>query len=456
MTCLIYQVGRFDQGMKKEYNFEIEGKDVYKQLSSFVLKECLKEKGLDARVILIYPVSLPFNKKLKKEELEDFYEKVEVVIRNPEEYLKDPTKFFSEMPYYKDADDFFVIHSIGEYAGVTFKGEFSDIVFEIAIDMIERYLKDEVERIYIDISTGFNIYVSAMLEAVRFFSTWASLRNWLPEEKRPEILLAFSDPILGNEATRYQIHLEKVEFKSFFSSPLSREDVKGEKVYKAIYKGDDAKKERLKKLFENFAIIFAAINRNAPLAVYHFGFDDVHIIRKTFEVLMEDMKSLLYKSHVNSPGLKKEAYSKAILTLGFYEGIVKVLNKYGVKKYEREDGINIEEIKNTFSQIYILFGLDLNRVFLGNEVGNTKVKIKNEVDDGKEWQLLIKIHRLGEKIGLPDKRNYFAHSGLEGLVTEFRKESGKIFVRYAEKYVDSGGNQKSVSDLIKRWLIEEI
>jgi CRISPR-associated protein Csx1 len=98
----------------------------------------------------------------------------------------------------------------------------------------------------------------------------------------------------------------------------------------------------------------------------------------------------------------------------------------------------------------------LNRVFLGNEVGNTKVKIKNKVDDGKDWQLLIKIHGSGEKLGSPDKRNYFAHSGLEGLVTEFRKESGKIFVRYVEKYLDNNGNEKSVSDLIKRWLKEEL
>ncbi|SHM86486.1 CRISPR-associated protein Csx1 [Caldanaerovirga acetigignens] len=77
MTCLIYQVGRFDQGITKEYNFEIGGKGIRKQLSSFVLKEHLREKGEDVKVILIYPISLPFNRKLKKEELGDFYEKVE-------------------------------------------------------------------------------------------------------------------------------------------------------------------------------------------------------------------------------------------------------------------------------------------------------------------------------------------------------------------------------------------
>ncbi|MFO7153236.1 MAG: CRISPR-associated CARF protein Csx1 [Bacillota bacterium] len=456
MSSLIYQIGRFDRGLTKEYDFEKDGKSIKKRLSSFALKELLEEEGEDSRVVLIYPVSLPLNRGVDKEELKNNSIEIERLWENPSEYLNNPREFFSRLPFYREADDFFIIHSIGTYSGVTFEGEFSDIVFEIAMDMIERYLKNPVEKIYVDVSTGFNIYVSALLEAVRLFSTWAALRSWLPEEGRPEIWLSFSDPILGGGATKYPLHLERVSFKSFFSSPLSKNDVTGERFYKEVYRGDKEKRARLKKLFENFAVVFTAINRNAPLAVYHLGFDDANIIRETFEVLLDDMKNLLYESYLKSPGLNRGAYQKAILTLGFYEGIVKVLDKYGVKVYESEIGSDLEEIKNTFGEIYELFGLDLNRVFLGNEIGSTWIKIKSKAEDCSNWQPFALIHGSGQRIGPPNKRNYFAHSGLEAYITQFRKESNRIFVRYTEKYWVSSGDEKDTSELLKKWFKEEL
>lgn len=79
--------------------------------------------------------------------------------------------------------------------------------------------------IYVDISSGHNIFVSAILEAVRFFSTWAGLRNWIYITKRPEICLAFSDPILGGASKEYKIHQEKNRIDGVFEQLLADNEI---------------------------------------------------------------------------------------------------------------------------------------------------------------------------------------------------------------------------------------
>lgn len=60
------------------------------------------------------------------------------------------------------------------------------------------------------------------------------------------------------------------------------------------------------------------------------------------------MKLRLYASYKESPGLEKSSYSKAILTLGFYAGLAEVLDFYGFKKYDRDKGVSLNEIKEKF------------------------------------------------------------------------------------------------------------
>ncbi|TYP55428.1 CRISPR-associated CARF protein Csx1 [Thermosediminibacter litoriperuensis] len=453
MNSLIYQIGRLDRNIIKKQKFRIEGKTRFKQLSSFALKEHLKENGEQAKVILVYPISLPFNRTLENANFGDFSRSLKAVSKNPkEEYLSNPKNFFSNMPYSSEVDDFFVIHSIGEYAGINFEGKFNDIVFEIALDMIERY-NEEIERIYVDISSGLNIYVSALLEAVRFFSTWAMLKNWLPEAKRPEIWITFSDPILDNDAAEYQLHREKLEFKAFFASPINKEDINN--VAKKIYEDDRSKKRKLSSLLENFLVIFSAIKNNIPLAVYLFGYDNREVIDETSRTLIEDMKKKFYDSYAASPNLDKNTYSKGLLSLAFYSGIAEVFWHYQIKNYDEDDGIDLDELKRIFDDLYSLFSLKPNNVFLGNEISNTKrIMEKINIEDST-WHLLIKFHNKEYEGRTPDKRNFFAHSGLEGLVTEMKKEKDNFFVRYTREYTDKSGNKKSVKNLIREWLKEE-
>ncbi|MCG0275529.1 MAG: CRISPR-associated CARF protein Csx1 [Thermosediminibacteraceae bacterium] len=469
MGSVIYQIGRLDSNIMEELDFRIEGRVYRKKLSCFALKEYLKENAEDVKAIVVYPVSLPFNEKLKKFNLGILSEKINKILENPEDYLSDPKSFFTFMPYAEEIDEFFVIHSIGEYCRTKFEVAFNDIVFELALDMMERYLKGEITKVYIDISSGHNIYVSALLEAVRFFSTWVNLKNWLPESRKTEIWLTFSDPILGNEVSVYDIHMEKLEFKSFFSSPINKKDLDENIVAKRIYENDREKKRKLSRLLENFATIFSAIKNNAPLAVYYLGYDKDEGIEETIKMIIEDMKRNLYTSYKKSPNLDKNTYTKAILSLGLYYGIVKVLKHYGVCGYNEEEGVSLEEIKNNFSGMYELFKLKPNNEFLGNEISSTEKAMEEVVDDSKWYPLARFLQReyrdpeeREERVasrGELKKRNFLAHAGLERNITEVRKSKGQIFARYKNEFKIVSCDQEKivqVKDIIKRWLKDEV
>lgn len=86
------------------------------------------------------------------------------------------------------------------------------------------------------------------------------------------------------------------------------------------------------------------------------------------------LKQKLSRSWNSSPGLSKADYLNTILSLGFYAGILKVLEARGISKYDCEKGIALEEIKQFFASeensIYELFELGTHVSILGKEIRN--------------------------------------------------------------------------------------
>ena len=109
----------------------------------------------------------------------------------------------------------------------------------------------------------------------------------------------------------------------------------------------------------------------------------------------------------------------------------------------------------------------VNKNFLGNELKNTAIKTKAALEYPEileetkkslakgDWVSLIEIHQ-GRKPGNPDKRNYFAHAGFEGNITDIRNGADDFFVCMRDQYIDNIGNTKEVLGLIRNWLYEEI
>jgi hypothetical protein len=238
---IIYQIGRFESSIDELVNFEIDDKTYQWELSSFALKKYL---GEPTKVILVYPVSILLNEnalkgikdKLNKnlagerkdeENLKSFYEKIKGFVegeekeKEKEKYIKNPWEYLKEHPHSKKANDFIVIPSIGEFLGEKFSSPLGNIVLRILIDMIERYKNEPFDEMYLDISSGYNIYTYALAEAGRLFLTLMKLEDFL-KEKDIKVFIAISEPIIGKPSSdkRYKIFKDfQLDAKEFFYFP---------------------------------------------------------------------------------------------------------------------------------------------------------------------------------------------------------------------------------------------
>ncbi len=419
----IYQIGRLEKRMQP-LKFSVEGEDFESELSSIALKNYLKD---GTKLILIYPVSLPFNRYLLQSDLdEQFRDKIKEALDNREAYFRNPYELFKLHPHTAYADDFLLIHSLGSYEGESFGGNFEDIVLEIFIDLVERDLTNNITELYVDISSGHNIYVSALLEAVRHFSAFHGLSNWVDQNFK--VRVTFSDPIIGSSRQNFDIHKDhELKFKIFFSSPISNDDLEF-KLARRIAGENRAFKHKINNMLESFSLCYSALKHNTPLVLYSFEFHSEEEIKNLLLEVISHMKEKLCENWKNSPNLRKNDYLKLILSLSFYRGIIRMMSQHGISL---RDGESIDEIKKVFEEMYKVFGLDLNIKLLGHELSilektiSYKMKLTDEVST--DWQPLSNFI-LGEGDFLT--RNFIAHAGFERTVTEVKKEDGEIYLRY--------------------------
>jgi len=438
----IYQIGRYDRNYLSEISFVVDNNIFKAPLSSI----CLKSSYSNTKLTIVYPVSIVYNKIAT--ELGDEFSKS--IVQNIKNYLSNPNEIIKTHPHNQYADDFIVIHSLGNYkfdnVGINFEVSYDDIVLEILCDMIEKYIevKDQNNEFYVDISSGLNIYIYALIEALKHFSVFSHLLNWQYKNLRPRTYIVFSDPILGSSAEKFQIYVQQVDFKTFFSAPVKNEDVNmnnGNRLSKRIFckVEDKEKRKNLDELLINFVIVFSAIKNNTPLVLYHFRYnkyDDIITFLKNF--IRELKKELIGQGWHKSPNISKNDYLKIILSLGLYAGIVQTLEKNLVKNYDLEEGVNLNVIKEKFGNrdksIYSIFDLGFLVHHLGQEIYNlSEGKDENGIKEKatNNWEKLNKS--LPGNIQDFVERNFFAHTGFERNVTEVRlsKEKNEIYLRYA-------------------------
>lgn len=93
-------------------------------------------------------------------------------------------------------------------------------------------------------------------------------------------------------------------------------------------------------------------------------------------------------------------------------------------------GIDIEIVKNSFLEIYLIFRFYINIVMFGNEVLNIQEKLK-QIGDIFIWIGFYRIIDLDKLVGEIDLRNFFVYSGFERNVIEVRIENDRVLVRYS-------------------------
>jgi len=444
---LIYQIGRLERGAFNPIKFEIHEK-VYKALlSSFALRQSFLENEHASKVILIYPVSLYLNSSLLNEKATqtqnipaEFKKVIENILYDKNElsnYLSNPYPYFEKHPHSKEANGFIVIHSIGQYEGISFSATLEELILEIFIDMVKRYQEDDFSELYLDISSGHNIYTSALLEAGRLFLTFYKLQNFNLKENGLKVFITFSDPIVAPYDRTFQVHKDFcLEVKTFFSFPEKPTQNGLDNAYSKFAKdlvGDDKElrsfKRQLNVLFSYGYFFYSAIKNNSPLVLYTWEYHQEEEIDKGIVDIISFVKQRLSSNYQSTPGLKFDLFRKAFLMLSIYKGIVKVLKEYKIFKKEE---VELEELARNFrdenQSLYNCFELKQNREYFSHELSNTfeREEIKNNIP---EYYVPLRNLIKGESDEIKP-RNFLAHCGFERNCVYVRRQGDKVFIKY--------------------------
>jgi CRISPR-associated protein Csx1 len=445
---LIYQIGRLERGAFNPIKFEVHGKVYEALLSSFALRQNFLENEQASKVILIYPVSLFLNKNAPKIENipVDFKLTIENLLNNENErfnYLSNPYPYFEKHPHSKEADGFIVIHSIGQYEGIKFSATLEELILEIFIDMVKRYQDESFSELYLDISSGHNIYTSALLEAGRLFLTFYKLQNFNLKENGLKVFITFSDPIVPPYDRTFQVHKDFcLEVKTFFSFPEKPNQNNLKDAYSKFAKdlvGEDKElrpfKRQLNELFSHGYFFYSAIKNNCPLVLYTWKYQEEEI-DKGIANLINFVKQRLYTNYQSTPGLKFDLFRKAFLMLSIYKGIVKVLKEYKIFKKEE---VGLEELAQNFrdenQSLYNCFELKQNREYFSHEYSNTFERegerggIKDKIP---EHYVLLRELIKGESDEIKP-RNFIAHCGFERNCVYIRRQGAQVFVKYGSE-----------------------
>jgi CRISPR-associated protein Csx1 len=484
---IIYQIGRFESSIDMPVKFEIDDETYQVELSSFALKEHF---GEHVKVILVYPVSILLHKGAiegikDKEGLKSFYEKIKGLAGKPEEskmhikdYINNPWEYLKEHPHLEKADDFIVIPSIGEFSGEKFSSPLGNIVLRILIDMIERYKNEPFDEMYLDISSGHNIYTYALVEAGRLFLTLMKLEDFL-KEKDIKVFIAITEPIPGKPSPdkRYKIFKDfQLDVKGFFYFPEkpqeNSENAFSKYTNKLIEtikgKEDRELKRKIMNMLYKAYLFYSALRNNLPLVVYYLcTLEEYRYTENDVKNLLEEIVNLLKRrldgNLTESPDLNFDDLRKLFMILGLAVGIIRVLEKHGICK-EIKEGVylrrNIEKLFAEYkSSIYRYFGLKTNIPYLHQEIRNNFLDKRRISLITNEWKLLKYIleEKPNEKDTQVHPRNVLAHCGFERNITEVRKtDDGEILVRYTNYHKENNNEYNGLEKIFKEKIVQGV
>jgi CRISPR-associated protein Csx1 len=484
---IIYQIGRFDSSIDEKVNFEIDDKPCSGELSSFALKEHF---GEHAKVILVYPVSILLNEGIllnkkaleemrSKESLRSFYEKIKGFVEGKEEekekekekYIKNPWEYLKEHPHSKKADGFIVIPSIGEFLGEKFSSPLGNIVLRILIDMIERYKNEPFDEMYLDISSGHNIYTYALVEAGRLFLTLMKLEDFL-KEKDIKVFIAITEPIFGRPSPdkRYKIFKDfQLDVKGFFYFPEKPQENSenafskyANKLSETIKGKEDRElKRKIMNMLYKVYLFYSALRNNLPLVVYYLcTLEEYRYTENDVKNLLEEIVNLLKlrldgNLKISPDDLNFEDLRKLFMILGLAVGIIRVLETREICKGIKE-GVYLSDIKRLFAEeensIYRYFELTTNIMYLQQEI--QKNFLDNEKLITNEWKLLKDITNQSSTSINP--RNFLAHCGFEKNITELKKLDRDVLIRYTSYYKENNNEYNSLEKIFKEKIVKDV
>lgn len=418
---------------------------------SLAMKEYLEKSNKELKILLLFPISLYLlfeDQKNLKNGIR--YDKIEEKIKE---------KFGN--------CEIFFFPSIGTYNNKEFKGDFKEIEALIFLKVVEEILKhkENIKAIYLDISTGQNIYISLLTNVIKKSIVFAKLFNLDNETHKLEFKIFYSEPVIPiKEKDSLKLNFVDFDTMTIFKPQIKSDEVHSGNVIKNIEKIDinwyKEKSKKLKELLIKNYIIYNSVKNCAPLVCFYMYEDDVEELeRMIFEISEITQKKFREENFLTSIGFKGDSITNIVISISLFIGLKKLLKKLGLTN---KSEIELEELRK-FKEIYENEKIDLktNLIFLENEIENIENKIKNFANN-KDIKDYLKLKDIEDAQKNQDssqkpkytsniKRNFFAHAGLERSITYFKVENNKIILKYDEKLIE---DLRKFRGEIFKWLMK--
>ncbi|MEM2491499.1 MAG: TM1812 family CRISPR-associated protein [Candidatus Bathyarchaeia archaeon] len=450
MDTLIYQtLGKFKRYRDISYRIEDYVKRGVKFSSQAIYSYYAEREGRSPKIIYVYPHSLSGNPG-----------------GDPDSLVEEAREEIGELV--KDCDfDVLISNAIGvdEESGWkwTFKSTPGNIAVQVFLDMKDRLSVMSGKKLIIaDLSSGYNLYAISVLDALKSLIVYNKLKNGIRDGSL-RASYAISEPVIGAESPKggdpaglpKEIFIHEYDEKAFFELPISGNKLRG--AHKLDYyvdlnddslkrkMGFETSKERkdLGKLMNGLVLMFNSIKMNAPLVLYM----DVVEIHQDVEGLEERLTKFfkgmlrpeIKERVVSVPSLRARDIFNLFFSIALYDWIVK-------KRAELEGRATINGMRKAFAKIYEELGLPLNYRFLERDLKEIEGRKEVIPNDWTPLDEVLESEMGGRGGGAAgdEKRNFFAHSGLEKTVVEVKRCGEEIELRYSRD-----GMKK-----IKEWLLK--
>lgn len=396
------------------------------------------------------------NYKLSSEVLLRHYNYDKIVLVCPISIDEKDEKIVEVLPKSKDKIEILHVHAIGRYNNKEYKSSPVNISLQIFTYM----LSNNDDEIIIDISTGYNLYTFALIEAARFFSTFNRLKDkiiYRTNLNKEYAKVAICEPVIKESNNiPNQIFVESLKVHSFFSLPIKclnnyklRNHIDSRGLTDDTSKEIDMKynllNKEIKKVLENAIMAYNAIRYNTPLAFSILKLDDEQEIIKLLSNLNDFCNKILTIKKDNNKIYMERSIYDLYLSLAIYYSIIQNIKEIKTKSLNNTIE-TLDDLKN-FMELYNLLELNLNSLFLDRDLNEIEYK-SSSLNDKEVLLKQIYSSDDNKENTMPksgnEKRNFFAHSGLESTLCKIYKKDGKIYIKYIEEKIN----------FIKKWLLD--
>jgi len=210
-----------------------------------------------------------------------------------------------------DKNNFRIIGSLGKYnlekKKLIFKNKYDNVVLDIFFHILNKVIENSGMNIviYADISIGHNLYISALIEALKAIIVYHKLRNIIFRRGEEIVVKSIiSEPIIPIGSEEAMISYYDIDVKAFFTLPFTAtpkadhilESEKRREVMRKYHKESYYKEynEIVNDIWRKLKPSFNAIIYNTPLVFYHhdiINFDtrDLNISVDFFEKISNFM-----------------------------------------------------------------------------------------------------------------------------------------------------------------------